>query len=216
MPQQAANAAAGQINTLGSAIPGVDTVTNPTAFNNGADAESDAAYKGRFPAYIANLQRGTLGAINNAIASVAQGVTFTNSENMNFAGAVQLGNFSVVVASGAGAPSGPFLAAIANAINAVRPFTSTFTVNAPTILTANVVMAVTGSTTDPATAQAALTAFINALGSGVSLPFTRLAQVAYDSSPTITNVTGVTLNTGTADLVASVTQIINAGLIVVT
>ena len=44
----ASNVAAGLINTLGSSMPGVDTVTNAASFTNGADAETDAAYKNRF------------------------------------------------------------------------------------------------------------------------------------------------------------------------
>jgi hypothetical protein len=39
-------------------------------------------------------------------------------------------------------------------------------------------------------------------------PYTRLAQVAYDASPGIINVTGVTLNGGTADLAATAQQIV--------
>jgi hypothetical protein len=41
------------------------------------------------------------------------------------------------------------------------------------------------------------------------LPFSRLVQVAYGASPYITNVTGVTLNGGTADIVpAAQTRVI--------
>jgi len=51
--------------------------------------------------------------------------------------------------------------------------------------------------------QAALTVYIQGLGLGVSLPYSRLAQVAYDASPGVMNVTGVTLNTATADVTAT-------------
>jgi hypothetical protein len=63
--------------------------------------------------------------------------------------------------------------------------------------------------------QTAITNAINALGLGNSLPFTRLAQIAYDASPYVTNVTGVTLNGATADLAATKQQTIKAGTVVV-
>jgi hypothetical protein len=63
--------------------------------------------------------------------------------------------------------------------------------------------------------QTALLAYISSLTIGQSLPYTRLAQIAYDVSPGITNVSNVSLNGGTADLVATNQQAIRAGVLTI-
>ena len=59
----------------------------------------------------------------------------------------------------------------------------------------------------------ALTTYINSLPLGTSLSFFRLSQVAFDTSPGVTDITAVTLNSGTADLTATAQQVIRAGTI---
>src|SRR5690348_3138214 len=61
------NAVIGALNTLTSPIVGIDTVSNPSAFTNGANAESDAAFRTRFQNYLASLGEGTPTAISTAI-----------------------------------------------------------------------------------------------------------------------------------------------------
>lgn len=58
------------------------------------------------------------------------------------------------------------------------------------------------------TVQAALLNYINTLPLGTTLAYSRLAQIAYDASPAVTNVTGVTLNGGTSDVTATALQVI--------
>lgn len=215
-----ANAAAGQINTLASAIPYVDTVSNALSFTNGADAELDAALRTRFVGYIASLSKGTKAAIGVAITSTQVGIHYTLTENQSYAGAAQNGYFYVVVDDGTGSPPSSLITQVNSAIDAVRPFTSTFGVYAPVIVTAAVGMTVTvGSGYDPtatkAAVQTALTALANALQLGQPLPYTRLAQAAYDASPGVANVTGVTLNGGTADLITDSKSVIKAGVMTV-
>ncbi len=65
-PGSAGNVVSGAISFIGTAIPGVDTVTNAAAFTNGLDAESDAALRLRFVAYIASLSKATKGAVGYA------------------------------------------------------------------------------------------------------------------------------------------------------
>jgi hypothetical protein len=114
---------------------------------------------------------------------------------------------------------------VSNAIDAVRPFTSTFAVFAPVVVTAGVIMTIA---TAPgyvhadvaALVKTALQAFINSLPRDAAaqtqtLPYSRLAQVAYDASPGVTNVTGVTLNAGTSDVVATPAQVIKFSTVVV-
>ncbi|MGZ5029016.1 MAG: baseplate J/gp47 family protein [Methylobacter sp.] len=216
----AANAVIGGINTLTQAVPGVDTVTNAAAFTNGVDAESDAALRVRFIAYIAGLSKATKTAIGYALTSLQQGVSYLLVENQLYNGTTQMGYFYAVVDDGTGAPGSTFLATASNAIDAVRPFTSTFGVYAPVIVNASASMLITTASgyvhaTVVGQVGTAIANYINSLALGQSLSYSRLAQVAYDASPGVTNVTSVTLNGGTADLTATVQQIIKSSVITV-
>jgi len=211
----AGNAVAGSVSVIAGAISGVDTVTNTAAFTNGTDAESDTALRTRFIAYVGSLSKATKNAVAYAITSLKQGLVASIVENRTYAGATQYGYFYVVVDDGTGSPSSTLLANVANAIDAVRPLTSTFGVFAPVVVNASVAMTISTDAGADHAATAlvvknALTSYINALPLGTTLPFSRLAQVAYDASPSVTNVTGVTLNSGTADLTATSQQVIKA------
>jgi|SRR5450830_3061 len=217
-PGAAANVTAGQINTLTSALPNVDTASNAAAFTNGVDAESDTALRARFVAYIASLSKATKNAVGNAILSLQQGLSYSLTENFNYAGAAQPGYFFVVVDDGTGYPSGILLSSVYNAIDAVRALSTTFGVFAPVVITANIAMTVTTAAGYAHVATAALVAtalqnYVNALPIDADLSFSRLTQIAYDASPGVTNVTGVTLNGATADLVTTKLQIIKAGTV---
>jgi len=215
-----ANALIGQISLINAPIPGVDTATNAAAFTNGVNAESDAALRARFITYIASLSKATKLAIGNAITSLKQGVTYSLTENMTYAGVTQNGYFFVVVDDGTGVPDSTFLSTVGNAVDAVRPLTSTFGVYAPVVVTANVAMTITTAagynhSATVALLVATITNYINTLALGQSLSYSRLAQVAYDASPGITNVTAVTLNSATADVPATILQVIKAGTVAV-
>ncbi|MDB5966842.1 MAG: putative phage baseplate protein [Polaromonas sp.] len=217
----AANAVATAINVLSSAIPGIDTVTNVLAFTSGANAESDAAARTRFIAYVASLSKATLAAVKFAVASLQPGMNSEAAENQQYGGATDPGYFYVVVDDGTGAPSTALLAAAATAIDAVRPVTSRFGVYAPVVINAAVTASIAVSAGNDIVAAralvaAAITAYINALKLGQTLTFTRLLQVAYDAAPgVITNVTGMTLNAGTADLASTTKQVIKASTVVI-
>ncbi|PUA19572.1 baseplate J/gp47 family protein [Glaciimonas sp. PCH181] len=214
----AANAILGQISLINQPIPGVDTVTNAAAFNNGIDPELDPAYRIRFIAYIASLSKATKTSIGYVIASLKQGITYSLTENLNYASIAQPGYFYAVINDGTGAPPSTLLNSASNAIDAVRPFTSTFGVFAPTVVTANVAMTITTAAGYNHAASAALVttaiaSYINALTLGQSLSFSRLTQIAYDASVGVTNVTGITLNGATADMSATAQQTILAGTV---
>lgn len=215
------NAVAGQINTIGSSLPGVDTVSNALAFTTGADGETDTAMRARFVSYINSLSRATRAAITYAVTSLQAGVNITLTENFTYGGVAQQGYFYVVVDDGTGTPSGTFLSTASNAIDAVRPIGSTFGVFAPVVVTANVAMTITTGagylhSTAVAAVTAALLAYINAQPLGAPIAFTRLAQIAYDASVAVINVAAVTLNGGTADLTATSKQVIKAGTLSIT
>ncbi|MFX7996843.1 baseplate J/gp47 family protein, partial [Acinetobacter baumannii] len=87
---------------------------------------SDTALRTRFIAYVASLSKATKNAVGYAITSLKQGLVYSLVENQTYAGATQYGYFYVVVDDGTGSPSSTLLATVANAIDAVRPLTSTF------------------------------------------------------------------------------------------
>ncbi|HEY1772419.1 MAG TPA: baseplate J/gp47 family protein [Gammaproteobacteria bacterium] len=219
----AGNVIIGALNTLTSPIVGIDTVTNAAAYLNGANAETDAAFRIRFQNYLASLAESTPTAIGNAIASVQAGLTYTLTEDLDFNGATDNGYFYVVVDDGSGAPSGQLLANIAAAINLVRAAGVRFGVFGPTVLTANIAMTITTApgythSVIVAAVTAAIEAYVNALAVGATLPYTILASIAYSygGGGIVTNVTGVGLNSGTSDLVPTGKQVIKYGTVVVT
>lgn len=212
----AGNAQIGAISLINQPIPGVDTVTNSAAFTNGVDAELDPAFRSRFQSYIASLSKATKASIGYVIASLKQGITYTLTENVNYGGAMQMGYFYAVVDDGTGVPPGDLLSRAANAIETTRPFTSTYGVFAPVVLTANFALTiVTAAGYDHAATatlvSTAISNYINTLPLGQSLPYSKLTQIAYEASPGVTNVTGVTLNGGTSDITATAKQVIKAG-----
>jgi len=216
----AGNAAVGGISLLGQAMPGVDTVSNAAALVNGEDAETDAALRTRFVAYMASLSKATKAAVGYAISSLQQGLNYTLVENQSYAGAAQPGYFYLVVDDGTGHPSTTLLSTVFNAVDAVRPVASTFGVFPPTVAAANVSLSISTATgADHAgtvvLVSTAITSYINALPLGAGLAWSRLAQVAYDASPAVVNVTAVQLNGGTADLSASSQQVVKAGSVTV-
>lgn len=212
------NVQIGFINTFASSIPGFDAVSNPAAFDNGADAETDPAYQKRFQDYIAGLDQGTPAAVASAIEDLQQGVVFSITENQNFDGSPNLGYFYVVVDDGSGNPSPDFIASVSNAVDSVRALGSRFGVFAPTPISADITYSLAVATgynlADLDTqSAAALFTYINSLTIGEDLPYTRLAQIIYDTSPGITNVESILLNGGTADLTATAQQVCRAGTI---
>lgn len=216
----AGNVTAGAISILAQAVPYVDTVTNPAPFTSGADAESDPAFRARFVTYIASLSRATRAAILSAVLSLKIGAAASLVENQDYNGTYHPGYFYAVVDDGTGTPPDTFVASASNAIDAVRPFTVAFGVFKPSVLQPSVAMtASVASGYDPATVKAsvrdAVLAYIGSLTLGQSLPYTRLLQVAYDASPGVANITGLTVGGGTADVVASAQQRIIVGTVTV-
>jgi uncharacterized phage protein gp47/JayE len=209
---------AGTIALLTSAIPGIDTVTNAAPMTGGLDAESDAAFKARFGNYLASLSRATLGAIEETVAGVQQGLSVSITENVDQTGAVSMGSFVVTVDNGTGVPPAGLLATIAQAVNAVRPVGTRFAVQGPIVVAVELSMALTLAPGAQAPAVVsivndALAAYIEALPVGASLPYSRLAQIAYDASASVINVTDIVLNGATVDLVPPLFGVVRVGTI---
>jgi len=214
------NVQAGSISLLASAIPGIDSVTNVSAMQNGLDAETDDAFRSRFTNFIASRSRATLVAIGYAINSIQQGLDYTVQENVDSTGAPRMGNFVVTVDDRSGSPSTTLLSTVQTAIDAVRPVGSTFSVRSPDVVTVNVslTIAVTpGVAKPPIQAQVgtAIGSYVNNLSIGAPLPLSRIFQVAYASNTAIKNVTQMSLNGASNDIDPGTTSVIKVGVIAV-
>ncbi|MBC8786510.1 baseplate J/gp47 family protein [Pseudomonas fluorescens] len=216
----AGNALIGTVTVIVGSISGVDTVTNSAVFTNGIDPENDSAFRSRFVFWVQSLSKATKAAIGYALSSMQQGVSYTLTENQDYSGNTLYGYFYAVVDDGSGAPSGAFLVSAAAAIESVRGFTTRYGVFAPVLVTANVGMTITTNSSVThsvvvAQVATAIRAYISGLTLGQILPYTQLATIAYGVSPGITNVSGVLLNSGTADLGATNKQVIRPGTVTV-
>lgn len=217
----AGNAAAGAVNTITSAIVGVDTVTNAAAFSGGFDQETTAAMNVRFRQMIAALMKGTPLALRFAIASLQRGVTAIVVENTHFDGTTEKGFSTILVDDGSGFPSSDLLTAAGVAADEVHAAGTSFACYAPVVTTINVsaVLVTTSTSTHTnvvALAIAALNAFLNSLPIASPVYWSRVWQVLQDSSPDVLEVTGLTVNSGTADIVLSFKGVAKSGTLAIT
>lgn len=208
------NVSADTISSIVSSISGVDTVTNALAFTDGDDAETDAELRARFAAYINTRSLATVDAITYAATSVRQGLFVVVVENDPDYGA-----FIVVVDDGTGAPDSDLLDLVYAAVDAARPVCSTFVVQAPTVTTANIAFTFTVASgyvkaTEEPIIEAAIAAHINALGMGDALYRAKLYDVIFNASAGVANVSVLTINGGTGDIVTSPEQVVRAGTVV--
>jgi uncharacterized phage protein gp47/JayE len=219
-PGNSGNVQAATITLLASAVPGIDSVNNTSAFQNGLDAESDDAFRSRFSVFVASRSRATPLAVGYAISSIQQGLNYALQENTDPSGQPRMGRFVVTVDDGSGSPSTALLATVQSAIDAVRPVGSIFSVQPPTVIAAGVSLTITvavGTTKAPVQALVgnALGAYINSLPIGADLPLTKLAQIAYSASPAVINVSALLANGNASDIVVPPTGVVKAGVIAV-
>ncbi len=214
------NVGANTIRLPSSSVAGIDTVTNPQAFTNGVDAETDAAVKARFQNFITTRSLGTADAVAFAISSLQQGLTFSLLPNVDTSGGYRPGHFVVVVDDGSGAPPASVISAVYAAVAAVAGLTITFDVIGPVITTANVsaVISTQAGADHAALAASVVTAwqsYIGTLGVGASLSWGRLFALAFGVDPAITDVQQLVLNGGVVDLTVAATGEIRAGVMAV-
>lgn len=224
VPGSFGNVQSGVITIIQTGISGVDTVTNAGPFTNGFNQESDAALKTRFVLFINSLSKGTEGALEYAVASIQQGMQSQLIENPPPAPG-QPPAVTLYVDDGSGAIPSTTLTAAQAAANAARAAGVSLAVYGATALLANINMTLTtapGYVHNTVVAQvvAAIAAYINGLGLGATptlgqLSYLRLAQVAFDASPGVIDVTAYTLQGLAVDLVPAAGQTIKSGTLVV-
>jgi uncharacterized phage protein gp47/JayE len=216
----AGNVSSDVIVVLTTATPGIDTVTNQSAFSGGVDPESDTALRARFPLYINSRSKATLGAVDFAVATVQQGLRYAVLENTGVGNVPLPGNFWVVTDDGSGSPPSSLLASVSAAVDVIRPIGSTFAVTGPGILRANIAMSVVTSNplTKPMVVLAIQTAIANwvaGLPIGGTLAVSKLEALAHGADLSVISVVG-SVNGGSSDLEASVSQVILLNSISVT
>ena len=219
-PGTAGNVLPNTITLLASPISGVDTVVNAAALTGGVNAESDAAFRVRFQGFMDSRSRATKQAITYAVLNLQQGLSCTVLENTDGAGMFRPGTFLVTVDDGTGSPTASLLTTAQAAVEAVRPVGSIFAMSGPTKVSADISLTLAlapGADTGNASAavNAAIAGFVNSLPVGASLPYTRLAQLAYDASASVQNVIALTLQGVSQDLSASATSVIRLGTLAI-
>lgn len=220
VPGAAGNVLANTITSFVAPIPGVDNVANAAPLTNGADAESDAAFRSRFQLYIQSLREGTVAAIRSAVANLQQNIICTILENKEPNLSADNGYLTIIVDDGSGTPSSTLLTNASLAVDAVRAAGIRFGVIAPIVQTNAVACTVVSQDTtqhanDIALATAAIQKYANGLLPGATLYWPRLYQVAFDSSANIVDVTGLLLNGGTTDRTAAANTVNKAGTVTV-
>ena len=219
-PGTAGNLPAGALTLLAAAIPGVDAVTNPASTAGGLDAESDASLRARFANFIDSRSRATAIAVAYAVQSVRQGLRFVLNENQLPDGTPCMGSFVVTVDDGTGAPPADLLASVTAAVDAIRPLGSTFIVQPPSVLPANlsltVHLAAPATLADVAgTISNAVTGWIASMPIGATLPRSRLVQLAFAASPSVVDVPSVLINGTAADLVPAGTGLVQTATVTI-
>lgn len=198
---------------LQSSIP-VTKVTNPVAFQNGKDAESDAAFISRFRLYINSLSRATPSAIENAIVATNPNYYYVILENYIAIGQPQPGCVLVIFDDGSGLglniPLDPtqqtlgqqqilkIVNELKTNIEAVRAAGVTVFVQTAQTLNVSVSMEVAFANTAQRLAsvgqiQTAVAAYVNSLGVGQSLYNSKLIQVIYNACPNLQDLSNLKL-----------------------
>lgn len=214
----ASNAAAGAICLLGTSISGIDTVTNTAAITNGTDGETDAAARARFVTWLNTLDRATLASIEGAIEDMATGIFCSGVENVDAAGNLLPGNIVLYVDDGSGDVSDDVLADAYALADSYRASPASIQVVRPAILNPAVSMTLTlASGADASTIESTIStniaAYFNALAIGDGAVYTKLSQIAYAASPSVTAVSNLLLNGGTSDIAGATGVAIRSGTV---
>lgn len=219
-PGAAGNVRAASVVAIASPIPYVDTVTNAAAFTSGGDAESDAALKARFRAFIASLSKATALAIGFAITSRQLGAQYTLTENRDLEGNWLPGYFYVVVDDGSGTPPDSLVSQLWAAVDQVRAAGTRFGVFKAQRVFLDIAMALDVAQGYDAeqvkgAVAVAIRTYVAALPLGAGLAWSKLAQLAYEASPGVVNVTQLTLNSGMVDVLADPRRVLKPNTVTV-
>jgi len=221
VPGRDGNALAGTVTIMTASISYVDTVTNAAAMSGGSEAETDADLRVRFRRYIKSLARATVDAILFAVVSLRLGVDATIIENVGTDGTAYPGFVLVTVDDGTGYPPSDLIETARQAAFEMRAAGVPLGAFPPIVSVANTSLSLVttaGYDHNVIVGQVAevVRGYVATLKLGQSLTLTKLAQLAYGVSPGVVNVTGLRINDGAADLVATPRTKITPGAVTVT
>ncbi len=178
------NAAAGYINTLVTALTGVNYVNNTAAFTGGREAESDEEYRARILRAYGDPPSGSNAAYYREIALAWPGVTAAGvSPRANGANTVK-----VYVWGDGAAPSADVISGLQEELSKRREVGVTVTVQAATTRTFNIGMSVeyrpgTDSARAQADIQTAVRAYFAGMKVGDPVYLADLRRVASNAAP---------------------------------
>lgn len=222
------NIGANLITTLNTGISGVDLVTNPSAVENGQDAESDQAVYQRFPLYFASLSKATHEALEAALLDIPDVLRVNLVENRSYPDNVLTpGFFYGIVDDGTGNPPSGLLALASTVANATRGFTIAYSIFPPQILEIDIIVdvkvnAVADQSVITTNVTNSLSQYLFNLGIGGFLAYSVIYNTIYESLPTnnqevpnitfardlnIINVFDLTVNGAELDIQATGSQI---------
>lgn len=206
----ASNVQVGALSQLVSAVTGINNVTNLADIMNGADPESDPAYRLRFQLMINSVNgKATLGGVYSAAIDVPGVQAVKIIEGYDQYNYPRVGYGTIVIDDGSGSPPSSLLDTVFKAVFPVRGFTAGFVVIGPTKvnITIQLNIRINPNATDPSqitkNVEFAVIDYINSLEIGDTLYLENVSQVAKDADSNVIAVeAGSTkINDAQADLV---------------
>lgn len=223
------NVAIGQISQPynGSGIPiisGITGISNADAFEDGIDQENDPQLKIRFTFLVSTGRVATGNAIIGSAMSVQAGLTVSYGNRKNADGSLHTAFFTLVVnALGQSTgPGEPLIDAVTSAVDLVDSAGISFLVVGPTLIPVNGAATIkvdTANGFDPTVVVPAVTAayvnYLNNIGMDVNGGTTEVDLFSVGcvllDVPGVKKIDGLTLNSGTADIVAPFANQLVAG-----
>lgn len=219
-PGGGGNVLAGTVSVIASQIDYIDTAINAFDFSGGGEKEGDDALRDRFRLFISSLSKATKTAIGFAGTSQGLGLRYTITEFELYDGSPRSAYFYVVVDDGSGIPPPEIISSTISVIDGVRAAGVSFDVFAPTVTQVSVSMSIVVAQGyvdnivrgDVATA---ISNYLEAMNVGDGLPYTKIAQIAYEASAGVTAVNSVLVNGGVADIAPSNKAVIKSGTVTI-
>lgn len=208
----AGNVTANAITVITSPINGISTTTNLLSVTNGTNVLNGSAYDNAFYLYLSGLESGTVNAIKSAILQIQSNLDVAVIEYYSFDLTPTPGFVTVIVDDGSGDPPDALIAQADGALEIIRAGGIHAAVYKPLTLavTISVTILVPLDTDEDAITlivqNAIAVYFSSTLKIGITLRYSRIFEIIYDSSTLILNVSSLVVNGGSADITAARNQ----------
>lgn len=111
------NTGALTVTNLKVALEGIDSISNPSAFTNGAERETNDERRARFQEFIGNLHRGTYDAIVTGAKKAVHGTEIVTDVFVREPGQAYIGQVTCYIFNGANGASNDIIATAQNIID---------------------------------------------------------------------------------------------------